>query len=175
MIRSTIIDDEAFTRIEANAEAAWLNGKSQIRTDDREKYGMTDQLVGQMGEYALAKFLGDTDGYFARRDLINKTPWKGDGGSDITGHAVDVKTSLMRRQQDPTRYNLLVRPKERHKDNIYVLALVPSLEARKVLLVGWLPDYRLNVKLRTEGVLKGTYALNATCLNDMDKLRLKLS
>jgi hypothetical protein len=39
---------------------------------------------------------------------------------------VDIKGSLMRYSNNPLNYRLLVRPKERHDNWIYVLALVPK-------------------------------------------------
>lgn len=167
---STVIDGKDFEVVEQNAEKAWMNGKSHIRSSERERFGMEDQLVGQMGEYALAKWFGDIPSYFSRRQKINETPWKGDDGSDIDGLHIDVKTSLMRRQKDPSRYNLLVRPGERHQHNIYVLALVESIELKKVLLVGWLKDSELPTHPVSSGIFEGAYLMPATNLNDMKNL-----
>lgn len=169
-VYSTTIEPEDFEKVKQNAEKAWLNGKSHIRSSDREQYGMEDQLVGQMGEYALAKWLGVLPSYFSRREIINLNPWKGDEGSDVDGMQIDVKTSLMRRQKDPSRYNLLVRPRERHNENIYVLALIPDIQDGKVLLVGWLRDSELPTDPVGSGVFAGAFLMPATNLNDMKSL-----
>lgn len=115
-----------------------------------------DQLVGQLGTLALAKWmLGTCQGhaeYAKGREIANRAPTSGDNGADIIGCNVDVKTSLMRyRGRAPEEYNLPVRPKERHPSQIYVLALVeadldqdPSEWTEvTVHLMGWITDEEL--------------------------------
>lgn len=168
MIPTTKVDGEILERIRGHAEKAWLNGKSHVRTSDRATKGMEDQLVGQLGEYALARYFGVEEQYFNRRLLIEEQPYLGDGGSDLPREQVDVKTSLMRGSQNPERYNLLVRPAERHDGNIYVLALVKSLVAPvHVLLVGWCTEADLPSKPAEKGIFEGAYRLPATKLRPM--------
>ena len=81
MIPTTKVDGEILERIRGHAEKAWLNGKSHVRTSDRATKGMEDQLVGQLGEYALARYFGVAEQYFNRRLLIEEQPYLGDGVS----------------------------------------------------------------------------------------------
>lgn len=172
-IKSTTIRTDDLRVIIDNARLAWLGGKSHVRDEDRALYGIDDQLVGQLGEYSLAKYLGNPKAYFQRREEINQNPWQGDGGSDFPGLQVDVKTSLMRRQRNVLKYNLVVRPKERHKHNIYVLALVKEIWVDKpeVILVGWARDDELPDETDQQGVFAGAYRLPATSLHDMRELK----
>lgn len=172
-VKSTLISGDDLERIRANAERAWINGKSHVRGSQREKYGPTDQLVGQLGEYALAKWFNRVDQYFERRRRINENPFVGDGGSDLEGFSVDVKSSLMRRSSDPMAYNLLVRPRERHPNNIYVLCLIrETTEGFKAILAGWIEDELLPVLPEGSGVFEGAYRVAASSLKGMDDLRL---
>lgn len=165
--RVTVVDEDSWKRIEKNAEAAWIDGKSHVRGSDRSAKGLEDQLVGQIGEWALAKFCGQTETYFSRREEINRNPYSGDGGTDLLGFAVDVKTSLMRASRSPLKYNLAVRPGERHPGTIYVLGLVDSLSSRKVWLVGCCEEQNLPDEANKQGVFAGAYVVPATKLSDM--------
>lgn len=171
-IRYTIVDGPDFQRVKENAELCWINGKSHVRSTDRVEKGPEDQLVGQLGEYALAKFLGDIDGYFERRDLMNLNPTVGDDGSDFGGLPIDVKTSLMRASLKPLSYNLLVRPRERHADNLYVLALVSQIQdtEAKVYLVGFAEDRELPFVPESFGPFKGAFKFEACRLHAVDEL-----
>lgn len=168
----TIIDGKDLVVLRENAQKCWLNGKSAVRMGDRVRFGLEDQLVGQLGELALARFLGHPEKYFERRDEINCHPWEGDGGSDYPGHQLDVKTSLMRRSREPLAYNLVVRPRERHAENLYVLALVPALdrEAIRVVLVGFIRDGELPSEPQASGVFAGAYRVAARELHEMGEL-----
>lgn len=177
-VRSTTIKGRSLARVKINAEKCWLNGKSHVRSSEsRSSFGVEDQIVGQLGELALARFLGKPETYFERRALINENPWQGDGGSDFPGLQVDVKTSLMRRVRSPLSYNLVVRPRERHEDNLYVFALVPSLGAWdcRVLLVGYATDADLPVHPESEGVFAGAHRLPARGLRDLGELAQRIS
>lgn len=175
LIKSTVVETQDLHRIRQHARKAWINGKSNVRTSDRGSFGMQDQLVGQLGEFGLAKYLGDTGQYFARREERDLTPYEGDGGSDFPGLQVDVKTSLMRGSRNAFQYNLVVRPRERHENNIYVLALVPTLadylDGVKVLLVGYADDREFLPNLEDQGVFAGAYRLSARELHDLSDLK----
>lgn len=170
MIKSTIIKGEELERIKIHAENAWINGKSNIRSKDREKEGMTDQLVGQLGEYSIAKFFKNPEAYFRRREELDKTPWKGDNGSDFGDLKIDVKASLMRRSKDIFTYNLLVRPKEYHENTFYVLCLIDELdEGYKVYLVGYATT-DMFPPIEQSGPFKGAHKLKATKLLEITAL-----
>lgn len=171
MIPSTTPDPETLERIRGHAEACWINGKSHIRGAERASAGPEDQMVGQLGEWALARYMGVEETYFSRREQKDLKPWEGDDGTDIDGVPVDVKTSLMRASKDPLRYNLLVRPRERHPETWYVLCLVESLETNKVFLVGGLPERALPTTVDTSGPFKGAYRMRAKLLLEMKDVR----
>lgn len=173
-VKSTIIRGEDLITIKDNARKAWLGGKSNVRRPGRrESFGLEDQFVGQCGELALAKYFERTETYFTRREEINIRPWEGDDGSDLSGHPIDVKTSLMRKSQDPFRYNLVVRPKERHENNSYVLALIPRLtnEECKVILVGYAKDSEFPEFPDSTGVFSGAFRIPADDLRDLAFLK----
>jgi nitrate reductase NapE component len=132
-----------------------------------------DQLVGQLGELALHRYMGAEEMYFQRRAEIDKNPLVGDGGSDFG--CIDVKTSLMRRSKPHELYRLAVRPRERHDESIYILALVETLTPPiKVVFVGW--AYGFDIKhISTEGTFKGAYVMPASELIPMRLLRHALT
>lgn len=163
-------------RIYQHAVNATMGGKSNVRAvrnaDSPEQ--VDDQLVGQLGQYAgVVWCLGSPDPYWASREAQDADPWRGDGGSDVPGWRIDIKTSVMRvAGRSPLAYSLAVRPKERHPENIYVLALIPAdfdgSMVNEVLLVGWASDDMLPNRLRDRGVFRGAYVLEAAYLNPMD-------
>lgn len=165
-------------RIYQHAENATIGGRSNVReTRDAESAEQVDdQFIGQLGQYAGVTFItGSPDPYFASREAQDKDPWKGDGGSDVPGFQIDIKTSVMRvTGRSPLDYCLPVRPKERHADNIYVLALVSPLfdgiTINDVLLIGWASDDMLPNRIRDRGVFKGAYVLEGRYLNPMSQL-----
>ena len=137
------ISPHEFDLCKMHARKACIGGKSQFRKEDRFDTLYMDNLIGQLGNCTLSKWLtGRIDAWMQTRYVANQNPYKGDGGSDLLGSNIDVKTSLMRKEQDPWRYNLVVAPKELHQqDWIYILGLVPKFEAdgiaKEVWLVGW--------------------------------------
>lgn len=172
-IRTTTITGNDLVLVKANARSCWLGGASHVRSSDRTEWGEVDQLVGQLGEFALARFLGDPDAYHRRRSEINKDPWKGDDGSDFPGLRIDVKTSFMRvRDRSPLQYTLVVRPAERHSENIYVLAVVTEMheESCMVKLVGYARDEEFG-PARTNGVFAGAHCIPGWKLHDLGGLQ----
>lgn len=153
---------------------AEIGGKSHIRTKDRLASLTEDQLVGQIGQFAVSKYMfGTAERWAMNRWFINQNPTYGDAGFDIPGLNLDVKTSLMRASKEPLSYNLLVRPKERHAGWIYYLALVGDIQQEKlpVYLVGWAKDEDLPPEPALDGKFKGAYVLPANKLTPLPPLR----
>lgn len=139
-----------------NAE---IGGASNIRSSAGERMAeiSVDQMVGQVGTLALSCWmLGKAAGYaeYARgRIAADRNPTSGDGGADILGTNIDVKSSLHRyAQKSPFEYNLLVRPQERHPGHVFVLGLVEiedpaarvdTWRTARVHLVGWATNEEL--------------------------------
>lgn len=160
---------------EHHAVMAQVGGVSQVRAAGwRETALEQDQLIGQLGQLALSKYLyGTTERYMISRYYQNKTPERGDGGSDLPGANLDVKTSVMRYGQDPIRYNLCVRPRERHAGWVYILALVPKAyeNDRCVYLMGWCSDDQLPTTPAADGPLAGAFVLPASALVPLPPVR----
>lgn len=157
------------------ARGAELGGQSQVRGSDRGERLAEDQLVGQLCTLAFHRHqLGHLDLYIASREAANAEPWRGDGGTDVPGKHIDVKGSAMRASDDPLRYRLPVRPKERHSANRYVLALLPR-EPTKVYLVGWAKDSDLPEEPDRSGPLAGAFTIQAYALRDMTTMRVEAS
>lgn len=159
----------------SNAKKAEIGGHSQIRQQkDRLNNLSEDQLVGQISTYCASVILtGDKEGYIKARDKANADPNKGDNGVDIIGLSnIDIKGSLMRYSSNPLKYRLLVREKERHKDWIYVLGLVPKERPYKCYLVGWAKDNDLPTKTYNGSIksLHGAYVIDAINLRKINDL-----
>lgn len=158
------------------ASLAEIGGRSSVRgRNERMKLLQTDQLIGQIGQaaYSLYEF-GSLDPWLESRKIANQNPYAGDVGEDFPGLMLDVKTSLMRYGTNPNRYRLAVRPQERHKDWVYVLALVfaekhagVSLnEKASVCLVGYAKDDDL-ICLNQTGVFSGAFTVMADELRSL--------
>jgi hypothetical protein len=116
---------------------------------------------------------GSPDGYLKAREKANANPLLGDNGVDIEGLSnVDIKGSLMRYSSNPLDYRLLVRPKERHDNWIYVLGLVPKERPYKCHIVGWANDSDLPSKTYAGSIksLHGAYVLEAIKLKNIKDL-----
>lgn len=154
----------------AFARRACLGGRSHVRAADRGRSLALDQLVGQVGAMALSLWwYGSIEPYVAARRAADADPWRGDGGSDLPGLAVDVKASLMRGSPDPWSYRLAVRPAERHPGHVYVLGLVPPPgEGGPVAcnLMGWARDADLGPP-EADGVFAGACVVPAARLRPM--------
>lgn len=150
------------------AARAAVGGRSQVRAPaDRQAALVDDQVVGQLGELALSKYLGGTPLFYElTRTVRDQRPTVGDEGGDLLATNVDVKCSRMRASPDPLRYRLLVRPKERHPKSVYVLALVgPDVwQSGQVTLVGWSRDRDLPRAPARDGPFAGAYVVPATHL-----------
>lgn len=163
---------------EAQAQACALGGTSHIRgASDRAASLTEDQVIGQLGTIAMHKYwFGDLTRYLMGRYVQNQHKWDGDGGDDMLGGNLDVKTSLMRRSPDPLYYNLLVRPRERHDGWVYVLALVPVdyKDTLRVHLLGWLGDAELPTEPMADGPMAGAFKVPAVDLNALPPVRFNL-
>jgi len=153
------------------AASAAVGGRSEVRgRADREHFLVTDQEVGQLGESALSKYIGGTLLFYElTRTIRDLDPQAGDGGGDLLATNLDVKCSVMRASPDPLRYRLLVRPRERHADSVYVLALVaPDVwQTGDVQLVGWCKDSDLPSQSARDGPFAGAYVVPATELHPL--------
>lgn len=160
--------------VEHFADQAAIGGTSHVRHDDRQDKLRDDQLVGQLGEAALSRYLcGSTVRYTLTRTRRNLQPHLGDAGGDLVGSNIDVKTSVMRYSPEPLQYRLLVRPAELHPDTVYVLALVyPDWRTTgEVTLVGWATREDLPDLPEADGPFRGAYVLPAPHLHPLLPLR----
>jgi hypothetical protein len=134
------IPTEYYPRIAAVAEAYTLEGASSVRDNKavRESNRYIDQWISTAGELAYhAYHFGTFDGYFDRKG--ESLAHANDGGCDVPGLWLDVKTSLRRYEHKPIEdYNLWVRPREYAEDKTYVQAIVTKGQGRvSVHLCGW--------------------------------------
>jgi hypothetical protein len=157
------------------ASRAELGGVSRVRgAADRQAELRTDQAVGQLGELALSRFLGGSPLFYElTRTIRDLDPTQGDGGGDLLATNVDVKCSLMRASTDLLRYRLLVRPKERHEQLVYVLALVGQdvWQTGTVNLVGWARDCDLPEQCARDGPFAGAYVIPASQLYPLPPIK----
>lgn len=179
MLRSELVVTVALSKadlalVDHHAANAAIGGSSQVRTSaTRRSFLGTDQSVGQLGELALSKYLGGTPLFYQlTRTIRDLNPHQGDAGGDLLATNVDVKCSLMRASQDPLKYRLLVRPRERHARSVYVLALVgPDVQSTgRVHLVGWCRDLDLPKNPAAEGPFEGAHVVPATKLYPLPPL-----
>ena len=156
------------------ARHAAVGGVSRVRDRaDRAASLHTDQAVGQLGEMALSKYLGGTPLFYElTRTIRDLDPTKGDDGGDLLATNLDVKCSAMRASTDPLKYRLLVRPRERKANAVYVLALVGQdvWQTGTVCLVGWCRDHTLPESCARDGPFAGAYVLPATQLAPLPPL-----
>lgn len=173
------LNRRALLTIHEDAVRCSLGGSSQVRGSDRADKLLEDQMCGLIGNYALSLWRdGDDRSYRDARHSQNQFASKGDGGYDLPRVRFDVKTSMMRGSNEPLRYNLAVRPRERHAGWVYGLALIErfSMESLKsnpqvtVHLVGWATDDELPEKPNGAGVFSGAYTLPVMSLHPFTPL-----
>ena len=166
----------------SHASAAQTGGRSNVNGDHdaRVQANGEYQLVGQLSTLAGHLWLYGTDSLYRQdRDLQNRHPEKGDGGSDVGAYSsIDFKGTRMRRSQDPLSYHLLVREAEYHPGWTYILCLVePEVEGQKgctVQLVGWASADMLKDHLQDAGPFNGegkVYSLPARKLRPLPPFR----
>ena len=154
-----------------------IGGRSAIRGIDRAVTLGEDQETGHLAEAALHIYwFGHLSNYAIGRWYKNQYKDSGDGGSDIYAMNVDVKGSLLRRDdKDLKSYHLCVRPCEMHDDWVYVLALVYHLAGNKnvsvgVYLMGWASTDMFG-PVEESGVFMGAHILKADKLVALPPLR----
>lgn len=146
IVQVTLNEDEV-ALCRSYARDAEIGGRSNIRgREDRDANLSLDNVVGQYGTLAFACWLlpdCGVDAYVVTREAQNENPTQGDGGIDLLGIELDVKTSVCRGNQPLREYNLLVRPNEYHRNWLYLLGLIPhrtpewTWKTVTVLLMGW--------------------------------------
>jgi len=146
-----------------------IGGKSQIReSDDRKKNLLFDNFIGQLGTLAGCIFLlGEEQGlleYINARNKADKNPFVGDGGKDLLNYNLDIKCSYMRKSKSPETYNFLIRPRERHKDWVYLQTLAQKISSQEfnIHVVGWLSDNDLPEFPEASGIFAGAYRIPVT-------------
>ena len=167
-------------RVAAGGKAG---GVSRIRTvESRDETLFQDACVGQLGQLGATLYLMGSEAlYIKSREIANANPLKGDGGSDIPGYPIDIKSALIRRSQNSHYYSMHIKPAERHPMTIYVLATVAfedSFELGEetiVSLVGWAHESDLPKEKLTEGIFKGSHELPRRALRPMHLLHRDVS
>jgi hypothetical protein len=146
-----------------------IGGKSQVReSDDRKKNLLFDNFIGQLGTLAGCIFLlGEDQGlleYINARNKADKNPFVGDGGKDLLNYNLDIKCSYMRKSKTPETYNFLIRPRERHKNWIYLQTLAQKISSQEfnMHVVGWLSDNDLPEFPESLGIFAGAYRIPVT-------------
>lgn len=161
--------------IKKMAIAAQIGGRSEVRkVEDRIENLKEDQLAGQIGECGLHLLVyDDITQYVCRRERMNADKHKGDGGSDLDELPWDIKTSVMRDCNDPMTYRLLVRPRERHKDFIYILGLVEDINIDEPTLImpGWCHEREIPGHTHFGGKFDGAHVLHANALHPMEEIQ----
>lgn len=139
--------EEEMLIIARQAKQTELGGLSTIRlAEDRLTRLAEDQYVGAMGEAALSKYLtGSLELYEKTRLTKNLKPWDGDGGCDLLGYKIDIKTSLMRSRLGHD-YHLWVRSKEYHPEGCYILGLAQMAIMSDIYLAGWVGGWELEYR-----------------------------
>jgi hypothetical protein len=147
-------------------------GTSRFRNaETRNETALEDGLIGQIGCFVLNSYwYGSAERYMLSRYLASQNPLKGDGGSDIPGANIDVKTT--RKRDKPLEdHLLLVHPKEFHSDWVYVLIILEQVSDLGTIahVMGWVTSEQLNKPERD--VLRGNYYCLASDLNPMLPVR----
>lgn len=163
------------------AKDACIGGKSNIHTDkdQRQQKLLMDNFIGQVGTLAgCIALYGEEIGreeYIKSRTLANKNPYKGDKGQDIVGENIDIKCSYMRSSSDPTTYNVLIRPREKHPNWVYIQTLAKYTKTEtdkimKVYIMGWVSTEDLPKSVEWSGPFKGAYKMSVQKLKSMNLL-----
>lgn len=131
-------DDKEIETILYHAKLAEIGGASKFRNrEDRIANMSIDQATGQFGEAGESKLLtGSIELYVRTREKKEKTPFRGDDGTDLIGFNVDPKASRMRCGCD-RMYHLWIRPREYHATVYYYLALMHPDRNNEIMFVGW--------------------------------------
>lgn len=140
------VEEMAMPGLSQVAKTKMLGFSSNVHKDKiTRKKLWENQLVGYMGQMKVIEHLTGTNLLFYQDvEELGSKPF-GDGGSDIPGGRLDVKTTLMRRSPNWQTYHFLVQPEEFHKDTVYVQCLVSSYSSKgaKGMIVGWLYSWQI--------------------------------
>ena len=154
-IKHVPISSEEIEYLKAFIADACIGGKSEIHnTEERIGKLTIDQTTGIIGEYVLSKLYFNSPLPFEEHRAWCKIHGRyGDGGADILGTNIDVKTSLVRSTKPMLLYNLGVFPDERHEGNVYVSMLVTGINDDCVItdkeqgvvahVIGWCFEHEL--------------------------------
>ena len=152
------------------AERAEIGGRSHIRGADRQDKLRQDQLTGMLGHYAaIRELFGNPWLFRLQRHFANTYPLDSDGGSDLPGARLDVKSSLLTKP-NMLDYRLPVRPRELHSSMNYLLALIRLEPEPTAFLVGWCSASMLPRQTETSGPFAGAHVIRASELNPLMKL-----
>lgn len=153
------------------AQRAEIGGRSNIRaTADRAENLKRDQLVGMIGHFAaIRELFGNPWLFRIQRHFADVYPLDSDGGSDLPGARLDVKSSLITKS-NLLDYRLPVRPKELHPSMNYLLALVQLEPAPVAFLVGWCSASMLPRQPEASGPFAGAHVIRASELHPLMRL-----
>lgn len=158
---------------------ACIGGRSHVRQgDSRGKSLHEDQFSGQIGNLVGSVFiLGREQGfqkYIQAREEADSNPYKGDGGYDIPSVPIDFKCSRRRSLTKPlSTYNMIIRPREVHKDWVFMQMLVAretGAEDIVVDIMGWAKTKDLPDSVEKTGIFEGAYVLPVRDLRDPREL-----
>lgn len=98
-----------------------ITGKSVIRGDGEERKITIpmDHFIGSVGELIGNLQFFTLKDYLQKRNESENNKYKSDGGSDTPGYKIDYK-GRNSRSFDPLSMWFAIRPRHRHKGNIYV-------------------------------------------------------
>ena len=154
------------------AKNSSIGGSSNVRKGQERQDSLSeDQMTGHVGAAMFCWLMyGNIYAYKVARWYADRYPTEGDGGSDLPGTNIDVKSTLIRNLDKPLlTYRLCVRPRERHPDTVYVQTLVlppdPDNSIWTVMFVGWAHESELPEQVEASGDFKGAYVLPVSRLN----------
>lgn len=150
-----------------------VSGSRQNR-QDRMANLYRDNLVGAVGEVALCKYLYGNLMMFRLSQFLSQANEMfnvGDGGFDIPGLNVDVKSTFIRGKKDVLTYHLAVNSREFKPNWNYVLALVEGNEEAigNVYLAGWLCSSELDRLATPNETFANSRAVKAELLNPLPR------
>jgi hypothetical protein len=141
-----------WARLMGHCDRANIGGgeKLILRTGGPSEENLREQVAGLLGEWMVwSVLLGQDDGFWLGREKQDEHPFVGVPGKDleIGGRPFDVKTSRMRRSQNPFDYTLVMPESDWYDWTNYIQVMVPS-EVEKPpqrygYIVGWSPAIEL--------------------------------
>lgn len=155
-------------------------GVSRVRPEkaERIKYVYRDNLVGCVGEIALTVYMFGSTFMYRLAQLIlsaHENYDLGDGGYDIPGLNVDIKSTYYTAgSRDRLQYHLIVNNKEYKPDWNYYFCIVDGNEKSfgDVYLAGWMDGEELREKDIKR--FRGAYSVEVAMLNKLPKYRWDL-